>query len=144
MITQRASKCGRSRENWRIESITKSYPNKPESIVRSTLQIIVAVTESQPVSEEELRLALLALSGINHFIQHDLDGLVEAILEEKLPAFLKMKAQFAKENRETMFLAIKKDPKEWLGPGNIPGNPEYQARMKMGKAIFKKATGIDL
>ena len=112
--------------------------------MRSTLQIIIAVKESQPVTEEELRLALLALSGINHFVQHDLDGLIEAIEEGKPAPFLKMKAEFMKGTRERLFQGIKKDPREWLGPGNIPGNPEYDQRLKMAKNIFKQATGIDI
>lgn len=112
--------------------------------MRSTLEIIIAVQESQPVTEEELRLALLALSGINHFVQHDLDDLIEAIEEGKAVPLLKMKAEFSKGTRERLFQGIKKDPREWLGPGNIPGNPEYEARRKMGKAIFKQATGIQL
>jgi hypothetical protein len=112
--------------------------------MRSTLEIIIAVKESQPVTEEELRLALLALSGINHFVEHDLNGLIEAIEAGKPAPFLKMKAEFCKGTRERLFQGIKKDPREWLGPGNIPGNPEYEARMKIGKAIFKKATGVEL
>lgn len=112
--------------------------------MRSTLQIIIAVKESQPVTEEELRLALLALSSINHFVQHDLDALIEAIEEGRAAPFLKMKAEFSKGNRERLFQGIKKDPQEWLGPGNIPGNPEYEARMKTAKNIFKRATGIEL
>lgn len=112
--------------------------------MRSTLEIIIAVQESQPATEEELRLALLALSGINHFIQHDLDDIVEAITEQKPFAILKMKAEFSKGTRERLFQGIKKDPREWLGPGNTPGNPEYESRRELAKKVFKRATGVEL
>jgi hypothetical protein len=110
--------------------------------VRSTLEIIVAVKESQPVTETELRLALLALSSVGHFVEAELRSLADAVTADKPSA--KMRAKFALETLERMFLACKKAPDEWLGPGGIPGNPEHDQRLKAGKALFKAATGQDL
>ncbi len=110
--------------------------------MRSTLDIIIAVKESRPVEPEELRLALLALSSIDQFTKNSLDGLIGAI-EEKAPRVVELKAHFAKQTRESMFQAMKRDPAAWLGPGGIPGNPEHDARLKVAKAVAR-AAGIDL
>lgn len=110
--------------------------------MRTTLEIIIAVKECQPVTEEEMKLALLAMSGIEHFIKKELMDLIQAIREDK--PTVKMKAEFAWGTVERMWNAAKKPPDEWLGPDNIPGSPEFAARLKWGKALFKKATGVDL
>lgn len=112
--------------------------------MRTTNEIIVAVKECQPVTEQELKYALISMSSIDYFHKKDLMDLIQAIREEKPIPFLKMKAEFAWGTVERMFSGIKKPVDEWLGPGNIPGSPEQQARLAMGKKIFKKATGIDL
>jgi hypothetical protein len=110
--------------------------------MRTTLEIIIAVTECQPVTEDELKLALMAMSSIEHFLKQELLGLIEAIREGK--PTVKMRAEAAWGTVERMWNAAKKPPDEWLGPTNIPGNAEHSARLKRGKALFKKATGIDL
>lgn len=110
--------------------------------MRTTLQIIIAVKDCEPVTEEELRLALCALSGIEHFIRTDLEKLIDTVLNKERLA--KFQAEFAKGTIERMFNAIKKPPDEWLGPGNIPGTPENNERMRWAKAVYKKATGEDL
>lgn len=110
--------------------------------MRTTVEIIIAVKECQPVTEDELKLALLAQSGIEHFIRTALLDLIEAIREDK--PTVKMKAEFAWGTVDRTWNAGKKPPDEWLGPDNIPGSAEYAARLKFNKALFKKATGIDL
>jgi hypothetical protein len=110
--------------------------------MRSTLGIIIAVKESQPVSEEELKLALLVMSAIDHFLEADLRSLAEAVEQNKPAA--KLRAKFGIELLERMFHARKKPPAEWLGPTNIPGNPEYEQRLATGKKLFEKATGQKL
>lgn len=112
--------------------------------MRSTLEIIIAVKDSQPVTHEELRLALLALNGIEHFVSHSHNDLIDAIEQGKPPALLKMKARLAADMRERLFQAMKKDPEQWLQPQNIPGNPEHDARLAWCKTIFEKATGEKL
>lgn len=110
--------------------------------MRTTVEIIIAVKECQPVTEDELKLALLAQSGIEHFTREALLDLIEAIRTDK--PTVKMKAEFAWGTADRMWNAGKKPPDEWLGPANIPGSPEYAERLAFGKALFKKATGIDL
>lgn len=110
--------------------------------MRSTVEIIIAVKECQPVTEQELKLALLAQTGIEHFTRTALLDLIEAIREGK--PTVKMKAEFAWGTAERLWNAGKKPPDEWLGSDNIPGTPEYAARLEFGKALFKKATGVDL
>lgn len=109
--------------------------------MRNTLEIIIAVKECESVTEEELKLALVAMSSIEYFVENELTELVEAILADKP---IKLKAQFAKGTLERMFFAKKKSPDEWLGPDNIPGTPEQKANLALGKKIFKNATGLDL
>ncbi len=111
--------------------------------MRTTNEIIIAVKESQPVTAEELRMALLALNGIEHFTRQDLDRLIEAVDTGDFRQ-VKLRAVFAKSNRERMFQAVKTDPVKWLGPANIPGNPEYEQRMQWAKNLFEKATGEKL
>lgn len=105
--------------------------------MRSTLQIIIAVQECEPVEPEELRLALMALSGIGHFIENELDAMIDVVEDGWEPA--KLRASFAKETRERMFQAMKKPPDEWLGPRFTPGTPEHAERLRMSKVIAKAA-----
>ncbi len=112
--------------------------------MRTTLQIILAVKESQNVTEEELKLALVALEGISYFYHHTAQDLVEAIEGKKSQVYLDLKAGFARKSFESMFKALKTAPDKWLGPANTPGTEEYKQRMGWAKSLFKKATGIDL
>jgi hypothetical protein len=106
--------------------------------MRTTLEIIIAVKDNQPVTEQELKLALLAMSSIEHFVQGQLDALIEAVESGKSA---KLRAALAKQMRETMFRAKKSDPEKWLGPENIPGNPKHDERLRWAKRLFKKVTG---
>ena len=110
--------------------------------MRSTNEIVIAVKESQPATDQELRYCILALSAMNHFANNDLDNLIDAVLEKKPLATVR--AEISKRGRERRFQSNKMPVDQYLGLGNIPGNPEYEQRMKMSKALFKKATGIDL
>jgi hypothetical protein len=110
--------------------------------MRSTLEIIIAVKECQPVTEEELKLALMVMSSIDHFLESELRDLAEAV--ESGGASAKLRAGFAKGTLERMFAARKKAPDEWLGPGNIPGNPEHDRRLVTAKKLYEKATGQKL
>lgn len=112
--------------------------------MRTTNEIIIAVKESQPVTTEELRLALLAQHGISYFYEHSLQKLIEAILEKKPQVMLEFKAKFEQGTMERMFQAIKTDPEKWLGPANIPGSQEYADRLKWCKNIYERDTGEKL
>ena len=48
------------------------------------------------------------------------------------------------DNAESRFKSIKMPVDKYLGPGNIPGSPEQVERLRMGKAIVKKVTGMEL
>lgn len=111
--------------------------------MRSTLQIIIAVKECQPVTEQELKYALAALSAIDHFRSQTIDGLIEAA-ESGNDFQLKFRIASAKQQRESLFTGIKTDVVKWLGPGNIPGSPEQQERLAWAKRVFEKATGEKL
>lgn len=110
--------------------------------MRSTLDIIIAVKECQPVTEQELRLAVVALSAMESMDQRALRDLAEKVIEGKPTA--KLKAQFILQETETRFKSRKMPVDEYLGPGNIPGTPENVERVRVAKAIYKKATGDDL
>lgn len=110
--------------------------------MRSTLSIIVAVKDSMPVTEEELKMALLALSAVDHFRRGTIDRLSDAI-EKKSVALGFLSAEAVKQKKFLME-GLQSDPIEFLGVGNIPGNPEYEDRMKFHKKIVKDATGIEL
>ena len=112
---------------------------------RSTLDIAIAVKEAEKgITDEELRLCIAAMSGIEHFYRTALIDLIEVIREGKPQAMVKLKADFAWGTVERMFEAQKKPPAEWLGPQNIPGTPEHDERLKLMKRIYEKATGEKL
>ena len=113
--------------------------------MRTTLEIAIAVKEAEDdITDEELRLCIAAMSGIEHFYRSALVDLVELIREGVPEAKLKMKAEFAWGTVERMFEAQKKPPAEWLGNANIPGTPEQRERLALGKRIFEKSTGRKL
>ena len=113
--------------------------------MRTTLQICIAVKEAATdITDEELRLCIAAMSGIEHFYSQALVDLIEAIREGKPAGLLKMKAEFAWGTHERMFIAAKKHPAEGLGPGNIPGSPEQRERLAWAKRVYEKATGEKL
>jgi hypothetical protein len=112
---------------------------------RSTLDIAIAVKEAdENVTDEELRLCIAAMSGIEHFYRSALIDLIELIRDGKPEAMLEMKAEFAWGTVERMFEAQKKPPADWLGPGNIPGTPEQRERLAWAKNVYEKATGEKL
>jgi len=119
--------------------------NCSSSEKRTTLQICIAVKEAEPnITDEELRLCIAAMSGIEHFYHRSLLDLIEAVREFKSEGWVKMKAEFAWGTCERMFEAAKKPPEEWLGPGNIPGSPEQRERLAWAKRVYEKATGEKL
>lgn len=112
--------------------------------MRTTNQIICAVKDCEPVTEEELRLALVAMSSIEHFLRTDLQRLIEAIVGDRSRMLLQSKANFAAGTIEVTRGAIKMPPDQWLSPDDIPGTPENKARMKRCRKIYRAATGEDL
>jgi hypothetical protein len=83
--------------------------------MRSTRDIIIAVKEGQPVSDDELRVALLVMSVADAFTWRELYDLIEVIEQDK-PGQAAAKAAFAKGILERVFQAKREDPGKWLGP----------------------------
>ncbi len=105
--------------------------------MRSTVEIILAVQGSKPATDEELRMALLALNSIDSFRERTILRLVDAI-EHKKPEIVAVFAKEASRQRDTLFYAMKKDPQEWLGADHIPGNPQYERRRRVGLALLDR------
>lgn len=62
-------------------------------MARSTLDIAIAVKEAEEsITDEELRLCIAAMSGIEHFYRSALIDLIELIREGQPESMLKMKA----------------------------------------------------
>lgn len=110
--------------------------------MRSTAEIIVAVKECEPCTDEELRMALMALSGIEYFSNSKLRKLAEAVAKGH-PTVVQIELASAKAWQESRFAAERQDPLVWLGPPWTPGTPEYAERLASDKAILKAATGIE-
>ena len=98
--------------------------------MRSTLDILIAVKDRQPVEPEELRLALLVMDFCCHQAEHRM-----RTMAEKIEAGTKsnsivagLQAQFSKQTIESNWTARRADPEVFLGPTNIPGNPEHDTR----------------
>jgi hypothetical protein len=107
--------------------------------MRSTRDIIVAVKESQPVTPDELRMALLVMSVVDAFTWRELYDLIEAVESDAAQA--KMKATFAKGILERMYQAKKEDPETWLGPDHTPGSAEHDRWLRIGKRLLEKIEG---
>jgi hypothetical protein len=106
-----------------------------DDTMRSTLEIISAVKDNEPVTDEELRLCIVVMHCVNHFVGSDLQKLIDAIRADRPPAVLKATAEFASGTIERTFAAVKVSPTEWLSSEDVE-------RMAWANAVFKKATGI--
>lgn len=93
--------------------------------MRPVGEIIWAVQEQEPVSVEELKLALLAL-------YYTLQLSCPSDYETAKPFQLEWRA---KENFERYFRLMKADPTVWLGPGWTPGSPENSSRRRVSKKL---------
>jgi hypothetical protein len=110
---------------------------------RSILDILIDVQESRPTTLEEIRLALMAVHHMEQIQRRLLQELVEAI-EQNKSLLIRMRVDSAKKLRESLFASRKKTPQEFLGEAYTPGTPEHTRFLAFGKALFKKATGMDL
>lgn len=110
--------------------------------MRSILEVIVAVQEQQPATEEELRLTVVALSAMLHLVERSGREVAEAVRDGKPSA--KMRADFFLRDHEIRFKSRKMTPADYLGPDHTPGEPENERLRKMAKAVFEKATGETL
>lgn len=100
--------------------------------MRTVSEIVDAVQEQQPVTEDELRLALLCL----HF-----HGQMASQSDFETASELKLRMR-AKENFERRFRMMRADPTVFLGPRWTPGTPENAAGRAGSKrllAAFEKS-----
>lgn len=109
--------------------------------MRSMLEVICAVKDCEPVTEEELKLCVCCLAAKLHFAEHERDKLVELIEENKPKHLLDFRVGCIKREKEIAFKSSKMPMDEYLGPRNTPGTPEQKVEMKWAKDLFEKATG---
>ena len=112
--------------------------------MRSSNEIIIAAKEQQPVTEEELRMALLVEVNCEYFLKKAILDWLEAVDKPTTPLIIRMRQNRAREILESVFKMHKGDPLVVLGTRNIPGTPENTAGIALSKKIFKAATGVDL
>lgn len=94
--------------------------------MRTVGDILEACQEQQPATEEELRLALLALYYCLHLsCPHDYEG--------KAPMLLELRA---KDNFERKFRLMKAEPSKWLGARYTPGTKENREGRGVSKRIL--------
>jgi hypothetical protein len=101
---------------------------------RTVSEIVDAVQEQQPVTETELRLALLCLFY---------DGQMACPSDYEGASELKLRMR-AKENFERRFHMLRSVPAVRLGPNWTPGTPENTAQREQSKRIlaaFEKKRG---
>lgn len=110
-------------------------------MMRSTLDICVAVQDCAPATEQELRCAVASLSAVNHFLNRSLKKLIDATKTK--PHMVQFWVQAAERTQSDMFDAKKRPMDVWLGD-DMPGTETHAARLRWAKDAFKKATGIDL
>lgn len=104
--------------------------------MRTLYEIIEAVKDDAPATEEELRYALIAYQSLHHFDTMALRRLAEhpercigplGIKFERTEAFNRHKA------------ALNIDPKTYVGWNNDPKNPQYQKERQVAVKIFEAA-----
>lgn len=84
----------------------------------------------------------MSLKAMLYMAEHTANELADFVLDKDRRA--EFKAHFWKHDAEARFQGKKMPLDKRLGPGNTPGTPEYERHMKWSKAVFKKATGLDL
>lgn len=112
--------------------------------MRSTNELMVAVSECDACTDEELRCCVSALSAMLHFAKRAADDMSEGIEGGGTSIKHKVSAKLWRQNAEGRFNSIKMPVDTYLGPGNMPGSPEQAERLRIGKAIVKKVTGMTL
>ncbi|HEU4544314.1 MAG TPA: hypothetical protein VFR23_24500 [Jiangellaceae bacterium] len=90
--------------------------------------IVGAVQEQEPATEEELRLALLCLYY---------DGQMSAPSDYESAGELRLRMR-AKENFERRFRMLKADPSVYLGERWTPGTEENRAGRELSKRVLAK------
>lgn len=97
--------------------------------MRTTIDIIGAVQEQQPVTEHELKLALLCLYY---------DGALATTADFENASHLKLKLR-AKESWERRFRMLKAEPDRYLGDRYTPGTEANATGRAASEAIYSAA-----
>lgn len=110
--------------------------------MRSLNEVIIAVQHSQPVTEEELKLALLALRSTNIRTEHVLTHLLH-LLEKHLPLRKMSVSRMARQEFELCLKwaheCKKTDLSKLLTPEFIPGTPENEKWHKIAHKVLEQA-----
>lgn len=101
------------------------------------MEIIDAVLEDKPATEEELRYGLVAFQALATW---DREYLLRFAAEDEKdrPTALRTYLE-ANESFKRWKHALAQDPKVYTGWNNDPANPEYQHRRKIALKLFDKA-----
>lgn len=110
--------------------------------MRSLNEIVIAVQNCEPCTDEELRLCVMALYYRDFQSKWAMDEL--SVLADKGDSKTRLRALLWLRDADSRFKGGKMPVDEFLGPGNIPWNDEYKRRLRMAEAVFEKATGIKL
>lgn len=102
--------------------------------MRTLSQIMDAVKENQPATEEELRYTLLAMDALSHW---DRNFLIRFAGNDK-PNVVRCELE-ANESFRRWKTALGAEPKTYVGWNNDPANPEYQRRRSIALKIADKA-----
>lgn len=110
--------------------------------MRSTCEIIADVKENKEVTYEELKLACMVQSFLLFMYQKN----VASLLKGGIAAEMTRQAYYSDPKTSSAeygmsseyWKAVRMDAQEYLGPGNIPGTPEYEKRYRVSKAVFNK------
>lgn len=95
--------------------------------MKRIFQIIHCVENQIPISEEELKLALLCLAHYAAFSTRQFQRLKEK------PSFVELGLISTSDFYIQM---IRESPDEWLGPQCTPGTPEHKLAQEKMKKIF--------
>lgn len=105
--------------------------------MRTLFEIIESVKNAQGAAIEELVFALLALDALYTFDRAKLRQLWKEVEKRSTDSTLRAIVSMSVDTSlKRVKKALNEDPKKWLGPDNIPGNPEYDKRRAAAIALF--------
>lgn len=105
---------------------------------RSLGEIIEAAVTNEPVTERELRLAILAMEGLMTFDSMALRKLREAEVEKKKPILSYSAAWQADESWRRCKMAMTGTPSKWLGPDRDPTKAQFREQRKAAQRLFDR------
>ncbi len=103
---------------------------------RTLGEIIEAAVTNEPVTEREMRLAILAMEGLMTFDHMAFSKLREAEVEKKRP-ILSYSAEWQhSEAWRRRNMAMTGTPSKWLGPDRDPEKVEFRQQRKAAQHLF--------